>query len=117
MQSVRVSREFGFEAAHWLPHVSDNHKCKRLHGHHYRVRLTVEGPIDERLGWVIDYADIKRAFDDWYAVLDHHCLNDITELSNSTAENLAVFLFERMKVRLPGLCSVAIKETPDTEVV
>ena len=113
---VKVSREFRFHAAHWLPNVPDSHKCKRLHGHMYFVRLTVRGPLDPKLGWVIDYADLKAAFQNWYEVFDHHCLNDIQELSNSTAENLALFIADRMKSKLPGLCSVVVRETEDTEV-
>jgi 6-pyruvoyltetrahydropterin/6-carboxytetrahydropterin synthase len=113
---VKVSREFTFHAAHWLPNVPKGHKCGKMHGHTYKVRLTVQGPIDLHVGWVIDYADIKAAFADWYMVFDHGCLNDIAELGNSTAEHLALFIADRMKPKLPGLCSVIVKETEDTRV-
>jgi 6-pyruvoyltetrahydropterin/6-carboxytetrahydropterin synthase len=113
---VKVSRDFRFHAAHWLPNVPTGHKCGKMHGHEYVVRLTVRGPVDERLGWVIDYADIKEAFKDWLFVLDHGCINDIGGLENSTAENLALFIADRMKPKLPGLCSVIVKETNDTRV-
>lgn len=113
---VKVSRDFKFHAAHWLPNVPKGHKCGKMHGHTYVVRLTVRGPVDEHLGWVIDYADIKKAFAEWLFVLDHKLLNEIPNLENSTAENLALFIADRMKPRLPGLCSVIVKETDDTRV-
>ena len=54
--------DFTFEAAHRLPNVPPEHKCARLHGHSFRVRVTVTGPVDPRLVWVIDFADVKQAF-------------------------------------------------------
>ena len=114
---MRVSKEFSFEAAHWLPNVPDDHKCKRLHGHHYVVRLAVEGPLHPKLGWVQDYAELTEAFARWHMVLDHHCLNDITGLANSTAENLAAFLWDVLKNDLPLLCEVAVSEVPGCWVI
>lgn len=116
MPELTVWRRFRFEAAHWLPNVPDNHKCKRVHGHSYEVQLGVTGPTDPHLGWVIDYADIKAAFANWLGVLDHHTLNDITGLENSTAENLALFIAGVMKPKLPGLSCVRVFETSDAWV-
>jgi 6-pyruvoyltetrahydropterin/6-carboxytetrahydropterin synthase len=113
---LRVWKEFIFEAAHWLPNVPEGHKCGKLHGHSYRVQLTVEGPVDDTLGWVLDYADIKKAFQGWYEIFDHKCLNDIGGLHNSTAENLAIFIADQMKPKLPGLVSVIVNETAGTGV-
>lgn len=113
---LTVWKRFRFEAAHWLPNVPDDHKCKRVHGHSYEVQLGVTGYNDPKLGWVIDYADIKEAFREWLYVLDHHQLNSITGLSNSTAENLAIWIAEKMKPKLPGLSCVRVFETPDAWV-
>jgi 6-pyruvoyltetrahydropterin/6-carboxytetrahydropterin synthase len=114
---MRVSKDFTFEAAHYLPNVPDWHKCKRLHGHHYTIRLTVEGPVDETLGWVQDYADIKQAFEPWILRFDHNCLNDIQALKNSTAENLAAHIWDQIKSALPLLCEVAVSEVPGCWVI
>jgi 6-pyruvoyltetrahydropterin/6-carboxytetrahydropterin synthase len=115
-QIMKVSRDFAFEAMHWLPNVPSGHKCGRPHGHSYKVRLTVRGPVQEHSGWVIDYADIKKAFADYCELLDHSCINEINDLQNSTTENLALWIAERMKPLLPGLCSVIVKETEGTRV-
>lgn len=68
---MEIYKEFQIEAAHLLPNVPEGHKCARLHGHSFRIAVHVEGPLDDRLGWVIDYAEIKDAFDPIFAQLDH----------------------------------------------
>ena len=111
---VRLYKEFSFEAAHRLPMVPEDHKCRRLHGHSFHVRIDVEGEIDPGLGWLIDYGDLKAAFDPLHEQLDHHYLNDIEGLENPTSENLAVWIWERLKPALPELASVEVKETCTT---
>ena len=89
-----MARSFGFEAAHRLPNVPQGHKCRRLHGHSFRVELICEGEIDPNTGWLIDFADIKRAFEPVYARLDHRYLNEIDGLENPTSENVARWSWE-----------------------
>jgi len=59
---TEIWKDFTFEAAHLLPNLPDGHKCKRLHGHSYRVRVVVSGELDAELGWVMDYAHIADAW-------------------------------------------------------
>jgi 6-pyruvoyltetrahydropterin/6-carboxytetrahydropterin synthase len=106
-----VFKEFIFEAAHRLPHVPDGHKCGRLHGHSFRAQIFVCGPIGARTGWVIDFADIKKAFGPFYDQLDHNYLNDIEGLENPTSEVLARWIYERLRPILAGLCRVVLHET------
>ena len=106
-----IFKEFTFEAAHRLPHVPADHKCARLHGHSFRVELHVRGPVDPATGWVMDFADIKRAFQPLYDQLDHYYLNEIEGLANPTSEHLARWIWRRLRPRLPGLCRVVIHET------
>jgi len=108
---VRLVREFGFEAAHRLPNVPDGHKCARLHGHSFRVELVCEGEIDAASGWLLDFADVKKAFEPLRERLDHRYLNDIDGLANPTAENLARWIWCRLKPSLPQLTQVAVAET------
>ena len=103
--------EFSFEAAHRLPNVPPDHKCARLHGHSFNVRVTVTGPVDPKLGWVIDFADVKGAFAPLHAVLDHHYLNEVEGLENPTSEVLAMWLWKRLKPNLPMLSAVEVRET------
>jgi 6-pyruvoyltetrahydropterin/6-carboxytetrahydropterin synthase len=108
---MEVFREFRFEAAHYLPNAPDGHKCKRLHGHSYRVVVYVSGPIDPRTGWVVDFAEIKRAAGEILDSLDHRCLNDVAGLEQPTCENLARWVWARVKPVLPGLSRLVIRET------
>ena len=79
---MEIYKEFHFEAAHRLPNVPEGHKCARLHGHSFHVRLSAEGDAPEPAGWVMDFAELKASFKPIYEQLDHHYLNDIPGLEN-----------------------------------
>ena len=109
--TTEIYREFNFEAAHRLPNVPDGHKCARLHGHSYRFEVHVAGPVDSKLGWVIDFGDIKAAVNPVVAELDHFYLNDVGGLENPTSEILAEWLWSRISPSLPLLNKIVVKET------
>jgi 6-pyruvoyltetrahydropterin/6-carboxytetrahydropterin synthase len=108
---MELRRTFQFEAAHRLPHLPDGHKCARLHGHSFVVEVAVEGPLDPRLGWVMDYADIKAAFQPLFDQLDHNYLNELPGLANPTSELLACWIWERLQPVLPLLTELVVAET------
>jgi 6-pyruvoyltetrahydropterin/6-carboxytetrahydropterin synthase len=108
---MEIFKEFTFEAAHLLPNVPEGHKCRRLHGHSYRVRIHVKGPVGEDSGWVMDFGDIKEAFKPIHDQLDHRFLNEIEGLENSTSENLVIWIWNRLKPVLPQLSRIDISET------
>ena len=106
----RLAREFTFDAAHRLPGVPEGHKCGRLHGHTFRVELIFEGEVDEAAGWVMDFADITRAFAPCLEKLDHRYLNEVEGLENPTVENIARWVWVRVKRTLPLLLQVNVTE-------
>ena len=106
-----IFKTFRLEAAHRLPNVPAGHKCARLHGHSFAVELQVSGPLGEDSGWVMDFAELKQAFQPLYDRLDHHYLNDIEGLENPTSERLAVWIWDRLKPALPLLSAVTVHET------
>ncbi|MCB1672773.1 MAG: 6-carboxytetrahydropterin synthase QueD [Gammaproteobacteria bacterium] len=108
---MKIYKEFTFEAAHRLPNVPTGHKCARLHGHSFRVRITVSGPVGEKSGWVMDFADLSTAFKPIREQLDHYYLNEIEGLENPTSENLARWIWQRLLPRLPQLDEIEIRET------
>jgi 6-pyruvoyltetrahydropterin/6-carboxytetrahydropterin synthase len=108
---MELRKTFQIEAAHRLPHVPPGHKCGRLHGHSFVIELAIEGPVDPRMGWVMDYAEIKAAFRPLYDLLDHNLLNDIPGLENPTSEVLAAWLWDRLKPALPLLTEIVVAET------
>jgi 6-pyruvoyltetrahydropterin/6-carboxytetrahydropterin synthase len=111
MPIMELRKTFQFEAAHLLPHLPRSHKCRRLHGHSFRVEVAVSGACHPKLGWVMDYADIAAAFQPIWEELDHNYLNKIRGLENPTSENLALWIWRRLKPRLPLLTELIVAET------
>lgn len=109
--NVRLTKTFRFEAAHDLPTFPVGHKCRRLHGHSFRFDVIVAGDVDEKIGYLIDFGDIKRVVDPIVRELDHYYLNDIPGLENSTSEMLSRWLWNRIKPQLPLLARIIVYET------
>ncbi|HEY0331722.1 MAG TPA: 6-carboxytetrahydropterin synthase QueD [Rhodopseudomonas sp.] len=110
---MKITQAFSFEAAHRLPHVPAQHRCHRMHGHSYRVELQLQGPVDAHSGFVVDFFEIEAAFGPVLASLDHYCLNEVSGLENPTAENIALWIWSRVKPALPQLSRVKVFETAD----
>ena len=108
---MEIFKEFNFEAAHLLPNVPEGHKCARLHGHSFRVKVHVTGAVDPHAGWVADFAELKRAFRPLHERLDHHYLNEVEGPENPTSENIARWIWTRLRATLPGLSKVVVRET------
>lgn len=108
----RLSREYRFEAAHSLPRVPPDHKCRRIHGHSYRIEVIVEGDVDPDLGWVMDFAEIDVPVKAIIDRLDHQYLNEVDGLSNPTSEVLAGWFWAELAPHLPLLVELSVSETP-----
>jgi 6-pyruvoyltetrahydropterin/6-carboxytetrahydropterin synthase len=107
---MEIFREFTFEAAHRLPHVPEGHKCARLHGHSYRVEVHVQGEVGPDTGWVMDFGDLRAAFQPLHEQLDHRYLNEVPGLENPTSEVLARWIWDHLAEQLP-LSAVQVRET------
>ena len=107
---MKIFKDFTFEAAHQLPLVPETHKCSKLHGHSFWVRVSVDGNLNN-LGWVIDYAEIKSACGPIIEELDHSYLNEVPGLSNPTSENIAIWLWDAIRPKLDILSEIEVKET------
>lgn len=108
---VSLTKSFDFEAAHWLPCFPEGHKCRRLHGHSFKVDVVVEGVVPEARGYLVDFGEIKAAIAPLQARLDHYLLNEIEGLANPTSEVLAQWVYDRLKPQLPLLAAVRVHET------
>lgn len=108
---VRLAKTFTFEAAHYLPSFPEGHKCRRMHGHSFKVDVIVAGEIPPDRHYLIDYGEIKAAIDPIHAEIDHRCLNYIKGLENPTSEILAKWLWERLRPVLPPLAEIIVYET------
>lgn len=110
-------KEFTFDSAHFLPYVPEGHKCKEMHGHTYRLRVWLEGKPDARLGWIIDFAELKKIVKPVVGALDHKCMNNVPGLENPTCELIAVWIWDQLKPLLPALKRIELHETPTSGVI
>ena len=108
---VRLTKDFQFEAAQTLPNAPENHKCRRMHGHSFKVEISVEGEVDPAPGWVYDHARISEAMKPLLQQLDHSYLNEIAGLENPTIENMAAWFWRKLEPLCPGLCEIVVHET------
>jgi 6-pyruvoyltetrahydropterin/6-carboxytetrahydropterin synthase len=105
---MRIYKEFTLEAAHFLPSAPPGHPNSRVHGHSFRVRVTVDGEPDEKTGLVMHLDDVEAALADVHEALDHRFLNEVEGLSQPTLERITMWLWDRLHNRLPGLAEIEI---------
>lgn len=113
---MEIFREFTFDAAHRLNNLPEGHKCARVHGHTYRLTVYIDGPLDPAMGWVVDFAEVKRITTAAIAPLDHHLLNDVPGLEQPTTEHIAMWIYDRLKPELPHLSRVVLWENANSGV-
>ena len=105
---MRIYKEFNFEAAHFLPWAPPGHPNARVHGHSFRVRVTLDGEPDETTGVVMYLDDVESAVADAREALDHRFLNELDGLLQPTLERISIWLWERLHNRLPGLAEIEV---------
>ncbi|MFZ2018648.1 MAG: 6-carboxytetrahydropterin synthase [Methyloceanibacter sp.] len=105
---MRIYKEFTFEAAHFLPSAPPGHPNARVHGHSFRVRVTIVGEPDDKTGVIMHLDDIEAALADVHEALDHRMLNEVEGLSQPTLERITIWLWDRLHNRLPGLAEIEI---------
>ena len=105
---MRIYKEFTFEAAHFLPSAPPGHPNARVHGHSFRVRVTIDGEPDDKTGVIMHLDDVEAALADVHEALDHRMLNEVEGLSQPTLERISMWLWDRLHNRLPGLAEIEI---------
>ena len=111
---MEVYKTFTIEAARSLPKLPNGHPCQNVHGHSFKITITVEGKIDKNTGLVMDFADIDSAFRPIYERIDHTYLNEINGLENPSSENLCRWIWKQLDLSLNGLKQIEVKETEST---
>ena len=110
-----LKQHFQIESARFLPNLPSTHPCARLHGHSFKIVLTLLGDLDTKVGWVMDYNEISFAMKPLLIEIDHRVLNEVPGLENPTSELLAKWIYDRMIKKIPILKNVTIAETSATE--
>ena len=108
-----ITKDFAFSASHELKGLSPDHKCSRVHGHNYLVRVALEAEVLDATGFVLDYTDLGALGEQLDTGLDHRHLNDVLDF-NPTAENLARWLFDWCQKMGWPVKEVGVSETPKT---
>jgi 6-pyruvoyltetrahydropterin/6-carboxytetrahydropterin synthase len=103
-QGFQIWKDFSFDSA-----VQEH---GGLNGHTYLLRLLLSAPLDEAMGWTVDYGDVKSLFQPTYLELDHQPLHEIAGLAACDSAGLATWLFGRAKAVLPSLEALTLFETP-----
>lgn len=107
-----LSKEFKFDSAHHLPNYHG--KCEKLHGHTYKLRVTIGGEPDSE-GMIKDFAEVKKIVQEKVLKeLDHKNLNEV--IDNPSAENIAVWIWKELKSEL-SLFEIQVWETEDSSVI
>jgi 6-pyruvoyltetrahydropterin/6-carboxytetrahydropterin synthase len=114
---AELIKTFRFEAAHALPSLPEGHRCRRMHGHSYRVDVHIVGRVQEGVGWVMDFADLKRTVQPVIDRLDHRDLGEVEGLTSSTSEMLAKYIWDHVRPDLPALSAVTVWESDTSRCV
>ncbi|MDX1454037.1 MAG: 6-carboxytetrahydropterin synthase [Gammaproteobacteria bacterium] len=108
----RIWKERRFESALRLDLPKDDQRSA-LHGHSYLVRLHLNAPLDDVLGWTVDYGDVKTAFEPAYRQLDHHLLNDLEGMGSPTPRAVLRWMRQQTQEALPAMDRIDLFETDD----
>ncbi len=105
---MQIYRDFRFEAAHFLPSAAPGTPNARVHGHSFRARVIIEGEPDPATGYIFHFDDLSAAIRETEEALDHRLLNEVEGLSAPTLERIAVWIWNRLSNRVPGLAQVEV---------
>lgn len=112
---TQIFYEFAFDAAHRFEHLPEGdtyppgHKYRGLHGHSFRVEVSVNGNPDPLTGFVVDFGELERACANLRESLDHTYLNDIDGLAQPSLEHIAAWVWQRLAVRFAGIDRVTVR--------
>ena len=111
-QNYRIWKEFRFESALQLTNAPNTDRRRQLHGHSYLSRLHLTAPLDEVMGWTVDYGDVKQLFKPAYEKLDHNFLNELTGLEDGNIASILCWMQKQLVDVLPALDRIDLYETP-----
>ena len=113
---MRIFRTYTIHAARSIPTLKDDHICKNLHGHTFKIAIEIDGDINE-VGFVMDFYDLDIIVKDVIVnKIDHKNLNSITGLANPSSEYLSIWIWDKLLPHVPGLYQVTVSEDNGTGV-
>ncbi|MFN0218133.1 MAG: 6-pyruvoyl trahydropterin synthase family protein [Hyphomicrobium sp.] len=105
---MRIYKDFLFEAAHFLPDAAPGTPNARIHGHSFRARVVIDGEPDAATGYVFHFDNLAAAIAETQVALDHRLLNEVEGLTTPTLERIAIWIWNRLENRVPGLAEIQV---------
>ena len=105
---MRIYKDFTFEAAHFLPSATPGTANARVHGHSFRARVVIDCEPDAETGYVFHFDALKSALAETEDALDHRMLNEVEGLAAPTLERIAMWIWNRLQNRVPGLAEIHV---------
>ncbi|MAQ43136.1 MAG: 6-carboxytetrahydropterin synthase QueD [Candidatus Marinimicrobia bacterium] len=114
---MKIFRTYTVHSARFIPTLDSSHICSQMHGHTFKIIIEIDGPIDKKTGFVMDFYDLDLIIDNKIIKrIDHKVLNDIKGLNNPSSEFLSVWVWEQLIKDIPILSSITISEDNGTGV-
>ena len=107
----RIWKEMSLDSAVRLARSPVGDARRGIHGHTYTLRLHLEAPLDELMGWTVDFGDVKEAFAPIFKRLDHHPLYELPGLADNDVESVLRWLRKECAAQLPALSRIDLYET------
>lgn len=105
---IELTQTIHFEAAHFLPSAPLGHPNSRIHGHSFRLKITIAGEPDPKTQLLMHFDDFRTALNKLHDAVDHRLLNDIEGLNPPTLEKLCVWIWDFLSPDIPLLSQVKI---------
>lgn len=115
--SFRIWKEMTIDSATRLRCAPATDRRRMVHGHTYTLRLHLNAPLDEVMGWTVDFGDVKASFDPLFKSLDHHPLHETKGLDDGDVASIVRLIRERSRDTLPALDRVDLYETRGCGVI
>lgn len=109
--SYRIWKELTLDSALQLKRAPEGSPLRRIHGHTYTMRLHLSAPLDQVMGWTVDFGDVKELFDPIFKALDHRPLHELADLDDCDTASLAHWVLNQARAQLPPLDRVDLYET------
>jgi 6-pyruvoyltetrahydropterin/6-carboxytetrahydropterin synthase len=110
-KNYRIWKELTLDSALQLKRAPDGSPWRRIHGHTYTLRLHLSAPLDQVMGWTVDFGDVKELFNPIFKSLDHRPLHEIPDLADCDTASIAAWILKRARIQLPQLDRVDLYET------
>ena len=114
---MKIYRTYTMHSARFIPTLDSTHPCSKMHGHTFKILIELDGPINKKTGFVIDFYDLDIIINDKIAKkIDHKVLNDIEGLENPSSEHLSIWIWNQLIESIPILSQITVSEDHGTGI-